>query len=137
MTKEIIQSIIETSFNHKDKYSTYDGFIIKTNLQEIKVGISNGQSCCENWGYLTSEDADDFDSFIGAELLEVKVTDTALSTVVADDLKLKLSDSVETMFVTFETTNGTFQIVAYNDHNGYYGHDAVLITNSEDYSTCL
>jgi len=135
MTKEIIQSIIETSFNHKDKYSTYDGFIIKTNLQKIKVGIGNGQFCCENWGYLTSEDNDNFNSFIGAELLEVKVTDTALSTIVIENLK-EVSNA-ETMFVTFETTNGTFQIVAYNDHNGYYGHDAVLITNSEDYSTCL
>ncbi len=135
MTKEIIESIKETSFNHKDKWSTYDGFIIKTNLQEIKVGISNGQSCCENWGYLTSEDNDNFNSFIGAELLEVKVTDTALSTVVIENLK-EVSNA-ETMFVTFETANGTFQIVAYNDHNGYYGHDAVLITNSEDYSTCL
>lgn len=136
-TKEIISSITEGSFNIKGIYSTYDGFIIRTNLQSIKVGISNSQNCCENWGYLTSEDNDNLSSFVDAELLEIKVTDTEMMTRTIDLLDKFGVNHDSTMFVTFETTKGTFQITAYNEHNGYYGHSAVVISNSLDYEVTL
>jgi hypothetical protein len=136
-TKEIISSITEGSFKGNGIYNTYDGFIILTNLQSIKVGISNSQNCCENWGYLTSEDNDDLSMFIDAELLEIKVTDTKMMTRIVDFLNNEGIDNDSTMFVTFETTKGTFQITAYNEHNGYYGHDAVVISNSLDYQVTL
>lgn len=47
---EKILKIEETSFDGKD------GFVITTDQQEIKLGIDNGQCCCENWGYFMSED---------------------------------------------------------------------------------
>lgn len=59
---EKIISIKEGSFE-KNKYSSYAGYIIETNKQVIKFGISDHQSCCESWGYFSSED--DFDEFVG------------------------------------------------------------------------
>lgn len=99
-----------------DSYYGFDGFRVSTDKQDITVLISNGQSCCENWGYLVSED--DTEKFVGATLKDVTITDTALIT--HDDLKYL--DEGEAMFVNFETSKGTFQIAVYNGHNGYYGH---------------
>jgi len=113
---EKILKIEETSFDGKD------GFVITTDQQEIKLGIDNGQSCCENWGYFMSED--DLSEFVGSNLIAVKVVDTAL----------KKWDEIEdmyegdAMFVNIETSNGLLQFVAYNEHNGYYGHEACVIS---------
>ena len=130
---EIIMGIIEVSdFRDKENdWSVYDGYKIITDKQEIFFGISNGQSCCENWGYFSTPD--DFKEFIGTGLLEVKVVDTGLNTAKLEELYL---DEGQIMFVTFETTNGTLQFAAYNSHNGYYGHTAILrsIQLNEDQS---
>ena len=113
---EKILKIEETSFDGKD------GFVITTDQQEIKLGIDNGQCCCENWGYFMSED--DLSEFVGSNLIAVKVVDTAL----------KKWDEIEdmyegdAMFVNIETSNGLLQFVAYNEHNGYYGHEACVIS---------
>jgi hypothetical protein len=125
---EIIQSINEVE-NVKDparpELCWHDGYEVITDKQRIVVLIENGQSCCEQWGYFAS--LDDLTGFIGAELREIKITDTALNTqmltISSEDFAVGAS---ECMFVTFETSNGTFQLVAYNAHNGYYGHAAIV-----------
>lgn len=119
---ETIVSIEECTFTHSNQWASYDGYIIKTTLQEIKVGISNGQSCCEQWGYCST--LDNPEEFIGARLKEVKITNTALETATFTG-----EYSGNTMFVTIETSEGTFQLVMYNDHNGYYGHEAIVVSN--------
>jgi hypothetical protein len=134
---EVIENIEETSFrNQRDGYSTeMDGYRITTDRQVILVGIDNSQSCCENWGYLTSED--DLRDFIGAQLSDIRVTDTALNTAMEAKIKdLSLYEG-SCMFVTFDTSKGSFQFVAYNDHNGYYGHNAVVISNQVTESDIL
>jgi hypothetical protein len=98
-------------------------------IQEVKVGIKNGQSCCEQWGYLTSEDSNDLDSFIGGELLSITSTDSTLMSTTLDKLSTEGIDIDSAVFITFETTKGTFQITAYNEHNGYYGHDVKVLSN--------
>lgn len=117
---EKIKSINETTWG--DRYSQYEGYEIITSKQTIRVGISSGQSCCENFGYLTTND--NLQDFIGANLRAIKIVDQALKIVVP------LSDLYEggAMFVNFETSKGVMQLVAYNSHNGYYGHEAVLIS---------
>ena len=37
----------------------YEGLIIETNKGDIRLVISTGQSCCENWGSLFFETTDD------------------------------------------------------------------------------
>lgn len=136
---EIIQSIteIETtrpSSLHKDHENSYDGHRIITNEQEINLIITSEQSCCEVWGYFFCND--DLAEFIGAELYSITLADAACNTETfwerapgAHDHKAMRrefgSDHDEKlMFVNLETDRGTLQFVAYNAHNGCYGHTA-------------
>lgn len=125
---EVIEKIEECTFNPtpRKSFPSFDGYRITTDKQTILVGIDNGQCCCEHWGYLTSED--DLDVFIGAQLGNVRVTDTALNTAVEKAVGDLGMYEGSCMFVTFETSEGDFQFVAYNEHNGYYGHEAMVIS---------
>ncbi len=130
---EKIIAIDETSFSTKERsWGGYEGYQIATDKQIIKMGISGGQSCCENFGYFMSND--NLSDFIGESITSIKVVDTALN---IKDLEEEHLDVEECMFVNFETTNGTLQFVAYNSHNGYYGHDAVIISEQITGSTSL
>ena len=128
---EKILSITDTTWTDGRDHE-YEGYVIKTTEQEIKVGIDNYSSCCEQWGYLTSEDS--LDDFIGAELLTVNLVDKALNVKVLDATS---SDDIDIMFVNFETSKGTFQLVVYNIHNGYYGHEAVVISKKLNFQAVL
>jgi hypothetical protein len=118
-----------SDYDHKDAdgwSNSFDGYKITTDQQEILCLISNGQSCCESWGIFESQD--DYSDFIGATLNDVKIVDTALNVEKWNkDFEYGL-DAGGVMFVNFETDAGTFQLAAYNSHNGYYGHSAILIS---------
>ena len=108
----------------------YDGFEVKTTEQVIFVGISNYQDCCEDWGYVST--IDDVKDYIDAELLNIVIVDENLNT--KDFVE---SDESAAMFVNFETSKGTFQLTMYNIHNGYYSHDAVLVSRQLDREVVL
>jgi len=103
------------------------GFEVVTTKQSIKLYIDDEASCCEKWGYFWCNDNPQ--DFINAELYSVSLTDTALNEaeMKANDLNPD-SSSFEggVMFVNLETDKGTMQFVAYNEHNGYYGHNATV-----------
>lgn len=121
-----IISIKEQGFraNASGYSSSYVGYVVALDDGAVyQMGIQDGQSCCENYGYLTSQD--DFTDFIGADLLSVAMVD--------DQLKHYDVSSVydgAAMFVNVDTSVGLLQFVAYNEHNGYYSHNAVLVQNS-------
>ena len=126
--KEFIQSI-EILDDYKftdDDRTVYDGYLITTNLQKIYVVIRSGQSCCENYGYLST--LDDDKDFIGAELQKIRITNKALNSIVKNKMKDECLDIEECVFVDFITSEGKFQIVVYNIHNGYYGHNVKIIS---------
>jgi len=129
-----ILSIEEKEFKYPEGSTyiymdNYEGYVITTEDEVIKVAISSDQCCCEDWGYLSSED--DLSEFIGAELLRVNTTDTSL-------LKKEIDvDCGDIMFVNLETSAGLLQFAVYNSHNGYYGHSAVLITKEGVHSETL
>lgn len=108
-----------------DEGEGYSGFEVVTDKQSIKMFIDNIQSCCERWGYFwCNENPQDF---VGAELRSVILTDTELNQAQMKANDLNPSDKWfegGVMFVNLETDKGTLQFVAYNDHNGYYGHEA-------------
>jgi hypothetical protein len=101
------------------------GYEVKTTKQIIKLYISNQQDCCENWGFLWCND--DPQEFIGASILNVSLTDKELNT---ENLKEVIHDEnfedFMVMFVNIETDRGTLQFIAYNEHNGFYGHEATV-----------
>lgn len=119
-----------------DKIHDADGYEITTDKQTIKMLIDNGQACCETWGYFMSED--NLESFVGANLHSVTVTDTALNTIVFEEyLSPDDMDSGGMMFVNINTDRGMLQFVAYNAHNGYYGHAAYVISDDFNHSEYL
>lgn len=107
---------------------SYDGYKIVTEEHEYLLLISNGQSCCESWGYFASED--DFGEYIGSELIGVKFTDVALNTKALEESGYYQGDG-GIQFVDFETDRGVVQFAVYNGHNGYYGHDIVFSKDNE------
>jgi len=130
---ETIIKIEETTFKKtKDDWSSFDGFVINTDKQVIKLGIENRQSCCENWGYFMTED--DLKEFEGAKLISITLTDTALKT---KELEEEYVEVDECMFVNLNTDKGLLQFVAYNSHNGYYGHEAVVVSEILNHEECL
>jgi hypothetical protein len=122
---EKILRIEETNFKKKERnWKGYDGYQIITDQQTIQIGISDGQSCCENFGCIITND--ETKEFIGSELLGISITDTALNNKKIEELEYL--DCGGAMFVNLETSEGLLQFVAYNSHNGYYGHEAVLVS---------
>lgn len=103
-----------------------DGYLITTDQGYIWAGISNYQDCCENWGYMASHD--DFEDFLGSDVLSVRVVDEALNVSVLKDNDLHEGDCI---FVNIETNKGTLQFTIYNVHNGYYGHAVTVKTHLE------
>lgn len=124
---EQILSIKEVDLQVDGEWGTYSGFEIGTDNQAIKLLIQSDQLCCERWGYFMSED--DIQSFVGSHFLELKITDNELKEGLLEkhDLNHEYFEG-SVMFVDIETTNGTLQFVAYNAHNGYYGHQALIIS---------
>lgn len=119
----------------------YQGYKITTDRQEIFLLIEADQQCCEIWGYLMSED--NLDEFIGATLLGLRVIDMDGKTKASHpdneedwtDEDYRDDDEEDydgrfdnAMFVNIETDRGTLQFTAYNNHNGYYGHTARVIS---------
>lgn len=119
-----IKNIEDTSWSSSDGYwsNGYDGFVVTLeDGKQLKMGISNSQNCCESWGYMISEDS--LDQFIGAEYHGVEVVNEKLETVQHESAFYEGS----CMFVNIYTSEGVLQFVAYNEHNGYYGHEAVVV----------
>lgn len=131
---EIIQSIEQVEdyiIKFIDEYQDYnqvkcDGYIITTNKSEIFVGIQNTQFCCENFGYITSND--NLNDYVGEKLVRISVTDSQRKSYNIN--KDQYYDG-NTMFVNFTTKKGSFQLVVYNAHNGNYSHRAFVMNNTK------
>jgi hypothetical protein len=123
--KEIIISIEEHNERPNERMS---GFAITTTKQVIKLLIDDEQDCCETFGYFMSED--NLSAFISAELINIKITDTELKEGLMEKHNITESSLYEggIMFVDLETSVGVLQFAAYNEHNGYYGHTAKVIS---------
>jgi hypothetical protein len=102
------------------KYSDpeYLGYAIRTNKQTIKLLISQEQDCCETFGvYLkTPEGVEREGDLIGARVLKVGWGRDHSDDESDEDFDCPCA-RVEIM-----TNKGQLQIVAWNDHLGYYPH---------------
>lgn len=132
-----MEKIIQISeFEGRPGHSKVAGFEVITTDQIVQLYIDDEQDCCESWGYFwCNENPQDF---VGAELRSVAITDTALNEAQMKANELNPNDKWfegGIMFVNIETSIGTLQFVAYNIHNGYYGHQATVkctqLTHSE------
>ena len=123
-----IHEILEVSNDKHDGYSII--LRKKEEIKKVEILIDNYQDCCEDWGFISSED--NFDNFIGSDVIEIYTTGIEGETSIKDFINAKrLEDENAIMFLTFKTSNGTLQFAVYNDHNGYYGHQAIIRINDE------
>lgn len=130
---------IEIVTEELNGWSKSSGYAITTDKQVIKMLIDDYQSCCESWGYFMSED--DIQRFVGSQLLDISITDIALNSQAMESHNLKGERPYVyeggVMFVNISTDRGLLQFVAYNEHNGYYGHDAKVISEQLNHEECL
>jgi hypothetical protein len=123
----VIQSIEEVSKLKICGLSDMSGYKVSTDQHTFYVLIEEFPTCCEDYGYFSAED--NLSYYIGSELREVTLTDTARKTMTIEDENY-FKDSIQ--FVDFMTTQGVFQIAVYNvDENGNYGHTILLAKDEE------
>jgi hypothetical protein len=109
-------------------YTDYEGFVITLDSgEQLAIGISNGQNCCESFGSVSSED--DLQSFVGATLLSYDIVDMDMAKQVNTVAAAEVypvgeynHDEGGAIFLNAETDRGALQFTVYNSHNGYYGH---------------
>ena len=124
---EEFESIGPKDFGNPNSYSHFEGFKIVTDKKEFVIGVSNEHNCCESWGHISSEE--NFDNFIGAEVIDYKCKDNAEYTDI-ELTKKNAGDCVDVYdcaFIDFNTSKGQLQFAVYNHHNGYYGHDIKVL----------
>lgn len=130
--KEIVQSIIEREnvpveckgLRGLSYTNLCDGYEVITDQHKYLLLIDNDQCCCEYWGYFVTNETD-IGRYVGKELAEVRLTNTALDTV---KLENKGLGKEEIQFVDFCFADGdVLQLAVYNSHNGYYGHGIYFI----------
>jgi hypothetical protein len=95
-----------------------------TPKMKICLRIDNLQQCCEEWGYLCTDD--NVKDFIGSTLMKIDETYTARAMDGGT-----YTDRDVLVFTTFHTSNGNLQFKAYTD-NRFYGHE----TTMEIYDVC-
>lgn len=120
VNREIILDIKEIPENNSD------GYEIITTHQTIRFVIDNDQQCCENFGYVVSED--DLRYFIGSELYSIWTTDQFIHKKIMLQL-LPFDSEFNGVFINIYTSKGYLQFALYNYHNGYYGHNFQILSN--------
>ncbi len=112
------------------------GYKITTDKQVVSVLIDNVGGCCEDWGFITTEDS--IQDFVGTELFGLEIVDTDYKNhpLTIDNNQFDSCD-MNACFVDLLTSRGRLQFVLYNEHNGYYGHAVSIVSNQLNYSTIL
>lgn len=134
---EKIVSIEEVYDKNVGNLFGLEGFSIKTSKQEVLLLVTGGKVCCEDIGYLMSED--DVSDYIGSELLDIELTDVGLD-VRSIQEEIKEDHQIESggiVFVNIKTSSGLLQFVVYNYHNGNYGHRVMIRSNQLEYEEYL
>lgn len=123
----ILQAEYLTGQDWRDERSEYEGYAVRTSKRVIRVLISSHCSCCEDYGVAMRKPSKETD-LVGAEVTSVewgkKVSDELVSA--PDDRCLDWADmdnsDLHYAVVDIKTSLGLVQLVAYNEHNGYYPH---------------
>ena len=109
---------INSDYSQSRKYDNLEGLHIATDKGDIKILISDGQSCCKDAGSKFLETPDNIEKFIGSTIL--KIEDVCVGLTAAEDDYV--FDRVGEVQLKVTTTKGVLQYAVYNEHNGYYSH---------------
>ena len=120
--KLIIKSIEEK------RDGNYKGIYITTNKAVLKFEIGADRQCCEHFGYFSYSEFDKpYEHFIGAEIYQIFISNDESENKkvfdITEGVKHSMYDIDAAVFINVMTSKGKMQIVIYNEHNGYYGHE--------------
>lgn len=120
--KLIIKSIEEK------RDSDYKGIYITTNKAVLKFEIGADRQCCEYFGYfLYSEFDKPYEHFVGAEIYQIFISNDESENKkvfdITEGVEHSMYDIDAAVFINVMTSKGKMQVVIYNEHNGYYGHE--------------
>lgn len=129
-------SNIITAIDHADNFVHQDdewiGVAILTASPEqtIKVLINDFHSCCERYDVLCMTPENNKEGMIGATIHKVGWGKDILPAYM-DAIRRYHHDNfdgagVARAIVDIETDKGLIQIIAYNEHNGYYPHSVYV-----------
>lgn len=114
--KEIIKNI-DRYVEFKHNRPNFEGIDVKTNKQIVKLGLQNmlwsDITVSENKSFFLSEY--DFEKFIGAELLDIKITNRLNDIIEKEDTFFQVvrEYGAGTLYVDIVTSAGVLQFVAY------------------------
>ena len=113
MDMDIITGIEKFGSNVIAGFEHYQGYVITTTQQVIRVFISSYEYCSEEFDVdiILPDGCSDINSLIGQHVTHVKWAYA----------KNKCTDRYEAG-VDVHTAIGLVKLVAWNDHNGYYPH---------------
>ena len=119
----IIKSIME-----RDGEDHFKGIYIQTNKAVLKFEIDADRQCCEHFGYFSYNEFDKpYEHFIGAEIYQIFISNDKNENQkvfdITENIKHDMYDIKSAVFINIMTSKGKMQIVIYNEHNGYYGHE--------------
>jgi hypothetical protein len=125
---------IEESFRGNKKLKDFDGYTLETREKIYYIAISTGQSCCEEYGTIQSND--NLSEFIGSEIKDITYSNCAdYSDCEIFEKAVSPGYSAynvfDCAFIDVNTDIGSFQLAVYNLHNGYYGHDIQVIVEDK------
>lgn len=121
---------LESCIGQKIKAATLDEegdgalVLVMGDGQTLRL-FDNGRSCCES-RYLTCDD--DLDQFIGAELIDIEVSD-------GPTVETEYGEPHETSFLRVKTSLGDIVATTHNEHNGYYGGFSIQASVSDPAET--
>lgn len=108
--KDIIKSIKAVN-GIKNKHGMMEGYTVFTDKHEYLMIIDEKICCCGIWKCFESED--DLQYFVGADLINVQLTDTLLNKAKLKELDNIYLECTEIQLINFETDRGVFQLPAY------------------------
>ena len=102
------------------------GFEIETDKEKIYLLIDADYQCNEDFGYICSEESEDFEAYYGCEIVSIEFIDDGdyNPNVQIEMIKSMQSyaDVLDCAFINVKFKQSTLQFAVYNKHNGCYGH---------------
>ena len=84
--------------------------------------------CCEEVGvYITPDESEDLNKYIGSELLNYDKLVELYLPIKKEKVEDSYSREKLSTFIDIETSAGKLQLTLYNEHNGHYAHKVVFL----------
>lgn len=148
---EIIEKI-EYKKEQYERYRVFEGYVISTNKQQIKIMMENASRCCEFFGIILYFDGkipaeneilnywqqfenipqniNLLDSLIGKEIKNISFSNIPI----CPEFNVEKNDyETNTAYVDIILADEKkIQIYAWNQHNGFYAHELYVKWNEKE-----